>query len=59
MNHKWIHLKLLETNLPQIGIEGLTDYEVMLWLMEAIRFIKERNHGMKFQEYNERTASSA
>ena len=51
---KWIHLTGLEGNTPLIGIEGLTDYEAILWLQEAIRVIKKRKVIQDMQEYEER-----
>lgn len=51
---KWIHLMGLDMNCPKIGIEGLTDYEVVLWLREAIRVLEKRNAGLKIEEYEER-----
>jgi len=40
---KWIHLQDLGSNRPQISIEGLTNFEALLWLKEAERFIVEKN----------------
>ena len=57
-NKKWIHLRGLEGELPDIGIEGLSDYETILWLREAINFLQERNrNNLKLREYEERTSN--
>jgi len=53
-NQKWIHLKNLETDHPKFGIEGLTEYEAILWLEETIKTIKQRTH-IDFEEYHERS----
>jgi len=56
MTNKWIHLTNLQSNLPKIGIEGLTDYEAKLWLLEAVRLLDDRNNRLKIEEYHERSA---
>lgn len=56
MQNKWIHLVELQTNVPRIGIEGLTDYEAVLWLREAIRMITNRGVKLEMEEYGERSS---
>jgi len=50
---KWIHLRNLDT-CPEFGIEGLTDYETILWLKELIVILEQRSSNTKIREYIER-----
>ena len=40
-------------NVPEIAIEGLSDYEAILWLKEVIEFLKKRSN-THLDEYEER-----
>lgn len=56
MPNKWIHLIELQTNVPRIGIEGLTDYEAVLWLREAIRMLTNKGSKLEIEKYEERSS---